>query len=82
MEQATRQVQILPMVLLALVPYRRDGIMIKETAWMFCRECKNFDGGEYPNRPCSGKAFDFVVKDDVAFMDECGYEFDESIIED
>lgn len=53
----------------------------KLTAWMFCRECKKFDNGEHPDRPCSGKAFDFAVKDDVKFMDGCGYEFDESLIE-
>ena len=54
----------------------------KETAWMFCRECKKFDNGEYPDRPCSGKAFDFVVKDDIKFMAECGYEFDGKILVD
>lgn len=52
---------------------------VVETAWMFCRECKNFDDGSYPDRPCSGRAFDFVVKDDVKFMNECNYSFDESL---
>ena len=34
-----------------------------ETAWMYCRECDKFDDGMYPKRPCSGKAFDYEIKD-------------------
>jgi hypothetical protein len=45
------------------------------TAWMFCRECDKLDDGT-GKRPCSGKAFDFVVKDDVEFMKNCNYNFD------
>jgi len=52
----------------------------KLTAWMFCRECARFDNGEHPDRPCSGKAFDYEVKNDVEFMLECDYEYDESLL--
>jgi len=48
---------------------------MKETAWMFCQECKKFD--KDGTGLCSGRPFDFTVEDDVKFMDECGYEFDE-----
>jgi len=34
-----------------------------ETAWMYCRECDKFDDGEHSERPCSGKAFDYEIKD-------------------
>lgn len=46
------------------------------TAWMFCRECDKFNGGEHPERPCSGKPFDFVVQNDVKFVQSCNYNFD------
>ena len=34
-----------------------------ETAWMYCRKCKQYDTGEDDTKPCSGTPFDYPIHD-------------------
>ena len=52
---------------------------ITETAWMYCRECNKFDNGEHPDRPCSGKPFDFEIVNGIPPCER--YEYDKRLDE-
>lgn len=56
-----------------------DILRDNETAWMYCRECDKFNDGEHPERPCSGKAFDYEIKDGKPPCEN--YYFDNKILE-
>ena len=43
----------------------------KETAWMYCRECNKFD--EDGTGDCSGKPFDYEIKDGKPPCDKYEY---------
>ena len=36
---------------------------VKETAWMYCRECALYDTGETDDAPCGGAPWDYEITD-------------------